>query len=139
MPEQLMDWLGLQYQKDSLCRKWLPYCSSALNPWAIETQHIDWQSHTCYPDDIKKNVCCEEKRSLCDPPDTTFLRRSFPVIMEQIFRYKSLSKPLNTPVSIMFTGYANNYEALVLFTCPNEGYLNGVHSVHHNGAEDRIF
>lgn len=139
MPEQLMDWLGLQYQKDSLCRKWLPYCASALNPWAIETQHIDWQSHTCYPDDIKKNVCCEEKRSLCDPPDTTFLRRSFPVIMEQIFQYKSLSKPLNTPVSIMFTGYANNYDALVLFTCPNEGYLNGVHSVHHNGAEDRIF
>lgn len=134
-----MDWLGLQYQKDSLCRKWLPYCASALNPWAIETQHIDWQSHTCYPDDIKKNVCCEEKRSLCDPPDTTFLRRSFPVIMEQIFQYKSLLKPLNTPVSIMFTGYANNYDALVLFTCPNEGYLNGVHSVHHNGAEDRIF
>lgn len=133
-----MDWLGLQYQKDSLCRKWHLLCQCS-NPWAIETQHIDWQSHTCYPDDIKKNVYCEEKRSLCDPPDTTFLRRSFPVIMEQIFRYKSLSKPLNTPVSIMFTGYANNYDALVLFTCPNEGYLNGVHSVHHNGAEDRIF
>lgn len=38
-----------------------------------------------------------------------------------------------------WSGYVNNYDALVLFTCPNEGYLNGVHSVHHNGAEDRIF
>ena len=37
------------------------------------------------------------------------------------------------------TGYVNNFDAPVLYTCLNGGYLNGVSSVHDNKKEDRRY
>ena len=39
----------------------------------------------------------------------------------------------------LFTGYVNDFDAPVLYTCPNGGYLNGVYSVHDNKKEDRRY
>ncbi|XP_022295541.2 hemagglutinin/amebocyte aggregation factor-like [Crassostrea virginica] len=43
------------------------------------------------------------------------------------------------PVSCSLSGYVNNFDAPVLYTCPNGGYLNGVSSVHDNKKEDRRY
>ena len=37
------------------------------------------------------------------------------------------------------TGYVNDFDAPVLYTCPNGGYLNGVSSFHDNKKEDRRY
>ena len=39
----------------------------------------------------------------------------------------------------LFTGYVNDFDAPVLYTCPNGGYLNGVYSVHNNKKEGRRY
>lgn len=43
------------------------------------------------------------------------------------------------PVSCSWSGYVNNFDALVLYTCPTGGYLHGVFSVHDNYTEDRRY
>uniref|UniRef100_K1PDD1 Uncharacterized protein n=1 Tax=Magallana gigas TaxID=29159 RepID=K1PDD1_MAGGI len=35
--------------------------------------------------------------------------------------------------------YVNSYDAMVIHTCPNGGYLNGVCGVHDNFTEDRRY
>nr|XP_034332017.1 hemagglutinin/amebocyte aggregation factor [Crassostrea gigas] len=42
-------------------------------------------------------------------------------------------------VTCSWSGYVNNYDAMILYTCPNQGYLNGMHSIHSNNYEDRRF
>lgn len=42
-------------------------------------------------------------------------------------------------VSCSWSGYVNDYDELVLYTCPNQGYLNGVHSIHYDRTEDRKY
>ena len=37
------------------------------------------------------------------------------------------------------TGYVNDFDAPVLYSCPNGGYINGVASYHHNHYEDRRY
>lgn len=35
--------------------------------------------------------------------------------------------------------YVNDFDKPVVFQCPNGGVMDGVHSYHDNGAEDRRF
>lgn len=35
--------------------------------------------------------------------------------------------------------YVNDFDQPVVFQCPNGGVMDGVHSYHYNGAEDRRF
>ncbi|KAK3091194.1 hypothetical protein FSP39_017861 [Pinctada imbricata] len=41
-----------------------------------------------------------------------------------------------TPIC-SWTGYVNTWDKTINFYCPNNGYINGFHSVHHNYYEDR--
>ncbi|XP_056015794.1 hemagglutinin/amebocyte aggregation factor-like [Ostrea edulis] len=40
-------------------------------------------------------------------------------------------------IRCQWTGYVNGYDHAVHYQCPGAGYINGMASVHHNGAEDR--
>ncbi|XP_065928481.1 hemagglutinin/amebocyte aggregation factor-like [Magallana gigas] len=42
-------------------------------------------------------------------------------------------------INCKWSGYVNEYDANVLHTCSNGGYLNGVHSIHNNKKEDRRY
>lgn len=46
---------------------------------------------------------------------------------------------VHTIFIFLVSGYVNNFDALVLYTCPTGGYLNGVFSVHDNYTEDRRY
>jgi len=35
--------------------------------------------------------------------------------------------------------YVNDYDELLHYECPDNGYVSGVHSIHNNDAEDRIW
>nr|AFJ91810.1 dermatopontin [Ostrea edulis] len=57
-------------------------------------------------------------------------------------RFNFHCRPVHTgsgSVSCHLSGYANNYDQPVLYTCPNGGYLNGVSSIHNNRKEDRQY
>nr|XP_022293948.1 hemagglutinin/amebocyte aggregation factor-like isoform X1 [Crassostrea virginica] len=43
------------------------------------------------------------------------------------------------PVSCSLSGYVNDFDAPVLYSCPNGGYINGISSYHHNHYEDRRY
>lgn len=43
------------------------------------------------------------------------------------------------PIDCSWSGYVNQYDANVLHTCSNGGYLNGVFSIHNNKNEDRRY
>ncbi|XP_052708289.1 hemagglutinin/amebocyte aggregation factor-like isoform X1 [Crassostrea angulata] len=45
----------------------------------------------------------------------------------------------NSSVTCGWSDYVNDYDAVVFYTCPNQGYINGMHSVHNNHHEDRRF
>jgi len=41
------------------------------------------------------------------------------------------------PQDCSYSGYRNNYDAVVNYNCPNNGVIRTIHSIHSNGAEDR--
>ncbi|XP_048767671.2 hemagglutinin/amebocyte aggregation factor-like [Ostrea edulis] len=43
------------------------------------------------------------------------------------------------PRSCKLSGYVNDWDRDILYTCPDGGYLNGISSVHNNKKEDRRY
>lgn len=37
----------------------------------------------------------------------------------------------------LLTGYVNNFHHRIVFQCPSGGFINGMHSYHHDKPEDR--
>ncbi|XP_062574151.1 hemagglutinin/amebocyte aggregation factor-like isoform X2 [Saccostrea cucullata] len=46
-------------------------------------------------------------------------------------------KDREVTVNCEWSGYVNDFDQVVHFQCPGAGYINGMHSYHHNYYEDR--
>lgn len=58
------------------------------------------------------------------------------VFRKQMFTYSFLHVYIAV---ILFLAFQNDYDEPVHFECPNNGYLTGIHSIHNNHDEDRVW